>query len=369
MKQLQEWYPDPPLVILLSNNEHAKLSWKHVETDQRYLVKYGKRRDDDFKRKVVGDGWIERYRVLQQGMRAGLVNPQWQKAAVFVGYDAFGPPHVGRWSGWPESSLHTTGRIAPDPLMWDGGSPSYYAHNWNPSTDYTVWSPQVEFQNLVFMQNEAYRLNPKFWFELSTWDGYAPTEPNDKRKYYADRGQRFTPERYAGFVQFGMWLTRPRAVREFRGWTQPWDENRAFFLALVAAVDRVHADPVLGEFWRKGELVANPARRHPYETAIPAEYAACNRWFLLDADANPRSDAWGLQQVISVYALALVRGVRPARRWLVYAHSPLEDRGRVEISVPEYGPVVVPVSRSGSFHRVEEQTGSVLEVAGDQGLR
>jgi len=52
-----------------------------------------------------------------------------------------------------------------------------------------------------------------------------------------------------------------------------------------------------------------------------------------------------------------------------YAHSPLEDRGRVEISVPEYGPVVVPVSRSGSFHRVEEQTGSVLEVAGDQGLR
>ena len=173
MKQLQEWYPDPPLVILLSNNEHAKLSWKHVETDQRYLAKYGKRRDDDFKRKVVGDGWIERYRALQQGMRAGLVNPQWQKAAVFVGYDAFGPPHVGRWSGWPESSLHTTGRIAPDPLMWDGGSPSYYAHNWNPSTDYTGWSPQVEFQNLVFMQNEAYRLNPKFWFELSTWDGCA----------------------------------------------------------------------------------------------------------------------------------------------------------------------------------------------------
>jgi hypothetical protein len=160
----------------------------------------------------------------------------------------------------------------------------------------------------------------------------------------------------------------PGRSANFRGWTQPWDDNKAFFLALVGAVDRVHADPVLGEFWRKGELVANPARQHPYQAAIPAEYAACHRWFLLDADANPRRDAWGLQQEISVFALALVQGVRPARRWLVYAHSPLADRNRVEISIPEYGAVVVPVSRGGSFLRVEEQTRSVLEVTGHQGL-
>jgi len=359
MRQLQEWYPDPPVVIFLSNNEHSKLAWISVETDERYLARHGKGRDDDFKRNVVGDGWIERYRALQEGMRTGLSSPQWKKAAVFVGYDAFGPPHFGRWNGWPEYSLHAAGRIAPDPLTWDGGSPSYYTHNWNPSTDYTVWSPQVEFQNLVFMQDQAYRLNPEFWFELSIWDGYAPSEPNDKRKHYADRGQSFTPERYAGFVQFGMWLTRPRAVREFRGWTQPWDENKAFFLALVASVDRVHDHPVLREFWRKGNLVANPARRHPYQAAIPAEYAASSRWFLLDADVNPKGDAWTPQQAIAVYALALVQGVRPTRRWLVYAHSPMEDRRRVQMAIPEYGPVIVRVARRGSFHRVEEQTGSV----------
>ena len=72
MKRLQGWYPDPPLVLLISNNEHAKLSWTEVEQSRRYLDKYGRGRSDDFKRKVVGDGWIERYQALLESMRAGL---------------------------------------------------------------------------------------------------------------------------------------------------------------------------------------------------------------------------------------------------------------------------------------------------------
>ena len=39
MKQVQQWYPNPPLVVLLSNNEHRKLQWRDVETDARYLAK------------------------------------------------------------------------------------------------------------------------------------------------------------------------------------------------------------------------------------------------------------------------------------------------------------------------------------------
>jgi hypothetical protein len=38
--------------------------------------------------------------------------------------------------------------------------------------------------NWTFMLDEAFRTNPNFWFELSTWDGYEPTLPNDKRKFY-----------------------------------------------------------------------------------------------------------------------------------------------------------------------------------------
>ena len=75
MRLLQEWYPDPPLVIFLSNNEHHTLRWHKVDTSQRYVETYGNSRDADFKRKVVGDGWIERYRELQQGLRDGLASP------------------------------------------------------------------------------------------------------------------------------------------------------------------------------------------------------------------------------------------------------------------------------------------------------
>src|SRR5262245_38764317 len=64
MKRLQEWYADPPLLLFVSNNEHMKLQWAKVEDDRRYVELFGRGRDDDFKRKVVGDGWIERYRAL-----------------------------------------------------------------------------------------------------------------------------------------------------------------------------------------------------------------------------------------------------------------------------------------------------------------
>ena len=150
-----------------------------------------------------------------------------------------------------EYSLYTSGRIDPKPLAWDGGSPSYYVFNWNESTDYTVFGPQVESMNWIFMLREALRLNPRFWFEISTWDGHEPEMENDKRKLYAKRGQRFTPERYGGMVQFGMWLLRPRAVREFRGWRDTLAQAEAFFLPIVEAVDRVHKGSILEQFWRR----------------------------------------------------------------------------------------------------------------------
>ena len=366
MRKLQQWYPDPPLVIFLSNNEHAKLTWHEVQKDRRYAEKYGSDKDDDFKRKVVADGWIERYRALQQGMRDGLASPAWQKAARFVGYEAFGLPHFGRWGGWPAYSLHSPGRLSPDPLMWDGGSPSYYTHNWNPSTDFTGWSPQVEFQNLVFMQREAYRLNPAFWIELSIWDGYTGgthirPEKNDKRKYYEGLGQTFTPQRYGGFVQFGLWLLRPRAVREFRSWVHPWEDGRPYWMAIVEAVDRVHRQDALRAWWRKGELVPNRACPHMYQAAVPEEYRNVDRWFLLDADVNP-PHPWKLSTNIPVFCLALVLGQRPGRQWLLYAHSPLADRKQVKITIPDHGPVAVDVAVGGSFHVVDEKAGSATPV-------
>ncbi|MBM4037234.1 MAG: hypothetical protein FJ290_01860 [Planctomycetes bacterium] len=363
LKRLQAWYPDPPLVIFLSNNEHTKLRWHKAEESRRYLAKYGKGKDDDFKRRVVAEGWIERYRALQKGMRDGLASGAWRERALFVGYEAFGPDHMGRWGGWPNYSLHSKGRISPAPLMWDGGSPSYYTHDWNPSRDYTVWSPQLEFMNLAFMLREAWKLNPNFWFEFSVWDGYdgprREKEYPSPRTLYRMKGQAYNPERYGGFVQFGIWLLRPRAVREFRGWVFPAEEGLPYFMAIAEAVDRVHRSDVLRKFWRQGELVPNRARQHHYQAGIPDEWKGEDRWFLLDASVNPQEFPWELHWEVAVYSLALVMGQAPERQWLVYAHSPVKERKGVKLTIPDYQQITVDTSPAGVFWLVDEKAGRV----------
>ena len=371
MKRIQAWYPDPPLVLLISNNEHGKLTWSEVEQSRRYLDKYGRGRPDDFKRKVVGDGWIERYGALLESMRAGLVSPQWKKNVRFIGYEAFPPVHFGRWSGWKEYSLITAGRLDPFPLCWDGGSPSYYLHNWMPLTDYTLWSPQVESMNWVFALEEVYRARPEFWFELSTWDGDQPGQTNDKRMFYARQGQPFTPQRYEGFVQFGLWLTRARSVREFRGWLETVEYAGPYFEPIVRAVDRIYDNQLLQKFWRKGTLVANHGRKHPYQFDIPPEYKDLDRWFLLETSLTPkelRSEEFdnarppASQTEIPVFALALVLGSAPNREWLVLANAPRRARPGVRITVPGYGAITVDVPQSGSFYHVNENDKQVRTV-------
>jgi hypothetical protein len=361
IRKLQEWYPDPPLVIFLSNNEHTKLAWTRAEEDRRFHKLYGSGRNDDFKRKVVGEGWIERYRSLQLGIRESLISKAWKENAIFIGYDAFGPSHFARWPGWMEYSLYSSGRIDPWPLAWDGASPSFYTFNWSAISDYMVYSPQIESMNWVFMQAETQILNPKFWFEISTWDGHEPGLENDKRKTYAKAGQKFTPERYGGMVQFGMWLLRPRAVREFRGYQDTLAQSEAYFLSIVEAVDRVHNNPTLREFWQTATLVPNRAQQHPYQTMVSQEFQNRDRWFLLDTSLDPRRP-WELGTPLPVYALALVRGNAPQRKWLIYAHSPLGPRQNVEINIPGYRAVTVDVSVGGSFYHVDEGKPHAQEV-------
>lgn len=372
MQQMQEWYPDPPLVIFISNNEHAKLAWLDKEQDIRCVDPPDGDPTGESRRAQIADGWIERYRALQSGLRDGLKNEKWRKRAMFLAYGAFGPPHFARWGGWPEYAHAVQGRIDPGPLMWDGGSPNYYTHDWDGSTDFKVWSPQIESMNFLFMLDEALELNPRFWFEFSTWDGYDPT-PERQEKYpskrfiYRKAGQVYDPARYKGFVQFGMWLMRPRAVRDFRGWTEPWQDDVGkdgrivaegggpYFMAIVDAVDRVHDDPVLREWWRKGRLVANRAHPHPYKEGVPPEYADRDRWFLLDTSLDPPRP-WTLGTELEVFALALVRGTAPNREWLIYAHAPTGARKGVRITIPDFEKaVVMDVSVEGDFSVVSER--------------
>ncbi len=400
MRRVQEIYPNPPRVFWVSNNEPPDLRWaKHgpLETQsQRYLEKYGKGRSDEFKRQVVGQGWIERYRVMFDAMRASLVNETWRANVRFVGYDAFGPAHMGRWSGWKVYSLECERWTSPDWFSWQGGSPSYYTNNWHDKRDDQVFSTQVSAMNWVFMLDEAWKTSPDFWFEMSTWDGNevkqwmaglgiedpnqlvsrssSPLSPAERKKLdpahvkkskalqYMAAGQTYSPERAAGWVQFGMWLVRPRVVREFRGHATQLAPIKPYWMETVKAVDRVYANKTLTEFWRHGELVANTAHESPYNVDVPKRYQNLNRWFALDTNLGPPRP-WNLQTKLPVFGLALKQGESGSRRWLLYAHSPVKDRKGVEIMIPKYQSVKIDVPRAGAFYLVSERDGRISSVS------
>jgi len=374
---LQEWYPNPPLVLYLSNNEAQLEQWTSgspadgasVDQDQNYLDRFGRGRSGEFKREKLGQGWIERYRLLQGAMRDGFVQAGWKSNVRFIAYGAFGPSHFGRWPGWLNYSLQTPGRIDPGPLAWDGASATHYVGNGFGSYawDFKVWSTQVEAMNGVFMLEEAHRLNPDFWFEISTWnscDFYPLT-----RAPASDQGcaimrktaPNYSPARYAGAMQFSMWLLRPRAVRDFRGTVSRTADSGAYFEAIMASVDKLYANTTLRSFWRNSELVANSARPHPYQANIPAEYSKVPRMFLLDTNLDPKRP-WSLETPIPVFVMARVQGSPPKRRWLVYAQSPERDRSDVRVSIPGYRTIAAGAKIGGAFYLVNENSPDVIDV-------
>lgn len=363
MKQLQEWYPNPPAITFLSNNEQAKLRWKEVETDPRYLALYGPGRDDNFKRKVIGDAWVERYKALQEGMREAL-SPGWREHLNFVGYEAFGGSYFARWGGWLVYSQYTPGRFEPYPLMWDGNTSSFYVDQGGQKADYLVWSPQIESMNWVFMQKKALEMNPEFQFNFSVWDGQEFNNGADAKsrpESYRKLGQEFTPLRYSGSAQFGLWLLRPRVMHEYRAWMGDLVSMKPYYLALADVVDHIYNNETLKQFWRHGELVPNRAHKHPFQSMVPEEFENEDRWFLLDTNLDPPRP-WKLQTELPVFSLALTQGEPGARRWLVYAHSPVQNRSQVEITIPEYRKITVDVPVAGAFYVVDEKANSVTAV-------
>jgi hypothetical protein len=348
MQQVIAWYPDPPLVIFVSNNEARKLWWPEAENDQCYLDLYGYNRDDNFKRQVFADGWKKRYSTLIQGFREGLGNPNWQINSRFVGYEAFGPGWFGRWYGWKEYSLYFPNCVDPNPLFWEGGSPSLYiCPNCN-ERDNNVVGPLFHAMNWYFILDEAWKLNPTFWFEFSCWDGDQEAQDD-----YTQRDQSLTPERYGGFVQYGMWMVRPRVVRLYRNWDQNRETILPWFMPVMDAVDRIYTNPVLRSFWRNSMIVANASRQHPYQTDIPPEYSTVNRMFLLNTSLDP-PQPWSLDTEFQVLSLARVKGNSPNRQWLLYAYAPLGSKMNVQITIPEYQNLTVDVALEGSFYLVDE---------------
>ena len=305
---------------------------------------------------MFADAWQERYIVLIQGFRDGLDNPRWQANSKFIGYEAFGPGWLGQWEDWKEYSLYCSNRIDPNPLFWQGGSPSLYICGLCNEQDNNILGALFRAMNWVFILDEAYQLNPSFWYEFSSWDGDQAAQNK-----YAELGQSLTPERYGGFVQFGMWLVRPRIVRMYRDWDQGRPEILPWLNPIMNAVDRIYTNPVLRSFWRNSALVANTSRQHPYQSDIPPEYSAVNRMFLLNTNLDP-VQPWSLDTQFPVMSLARVKGVSPTRQWLLYAYAPLGSKIQVQIAIPDYELVTVDVALKGSFYLIDESTKMITPV-------
>jgi len=353
LKELQRIYPDPPLVLFVSNNEHKKLNWYDANQDYRYVARHGVNTSESEKKEVFAEEWIKLYRSLQQGIKDGLDSNLWKENARFVGYNAFNTSAMGRWPGWKKYSLETTEFISPWPRVWDGASPPFYTHNWDPSTDYNVWGPMVSAMNWVPMKDETYKINPEFWFELSIWDGNQPGKLNDKRRFYQLQGQHYDSKRYGGMVKYAMWLLRPRLVREFRNPDQTLKKTESYFMEIVNAVDSLYKNSLLEKFWRKGELVANNSFKHPYQDDIPATYKEKSRWFLLNTNYDAKKP-WNLHTEIPVFCIALQLGKLPNREWLVYSFSPLGERNNVVVEIPDYKTVNINTYRGGAFYHIIE---------------
>lgn len=357
IKKIQNWYPHPPLVLFISNNEQERLTGRDIDRSASYLNTYGRFKDEYFKHKLIGDGWINLYRALQGGMKAGLSQPDWKNNSKYIAYNAFESPKYGLFAGWHNYSLYYPGRFQPWPLAWDGTSVSYYLRYTDESSDHTLFSPQIESMNWIFMLEEAQQQNKRYWFELSTSDGLEP-----KRTMLSKPSQPYSPDRYRGMVQFGAWLLRPRVLREFRMWDDTVKHSESYFLAVTDTVDLIYQNEDLKRFWRKGLLVANPASKHPYELNIPPEYANRDRWFLLDASVNKR-EMHRLSTEVAVYALALTLGSIPNREWLIYAYSPLQDRPNVSVTIPGFGEVGISASIKGSFFKLSEKDGELVSIS------
>jgi hypothetical protein len=377
-KALQLAYPNPPLVLFASNNEAQRLRWGDAETSKTYVDAYGTGQPDNLKRKVFGDGWLERYSAMFQGMRDGLTAAEWKANSRFIGYNAFGPDHWGRWDSWKNYSLVTEDRIAPDWHMWNGAIVEAYDNDWEPDKmAFHIWSMQTEMMNLVFQKDEALKAQPNFWFELIFWDGdqYDPLASGDKPGQYAAKGVAYTPQFYAGWTQYSLWMLVPRVAREFRHSIDNRSRWWAYFEQIIAGVQRVHSDPVLRKFWRNGELVPNPARIHPFDRELPAKWADTSvypRWFNLKTSAdNPALPDYirpgsGYRLQMPIWTLARVIGSKPNREWLVYSHAPLGELKDVRVTIPGFADITVPkVAIEGSFYHVVEATGKVTEVGID----
>jgi len=312
MAQLQEWYPNPPLVIFIDEDSASKLSWSELSNSSRYQTQYPSDATDEFKRTLVNAQWVEKYRQLHQGFVQGFTNDAWKKNAKFITRNQLAI-NMGTSSDWKQDATTTNLQANVWPLTANG-----LTINFDISEDKEL------LNNLPFMLDEAKNINPNFVSQLSI-----------------DAHQKITnPNTYRGYTQLALWLLRPNIIRQTSYGTTKADIN-PLFQEVVDSVELINNNDIFADFWKNGKLVQTG--NSPYTKNIPAAYKNVPREFLLKTNANS-----------PVWAFALMQGTTPNREWLVYAQSPEGNLSDISVSIPNYNNIDINTTSNGNFYTLHE---------------
>ncbi|MCZ7644614.1 MAG: hypothetical protein M5U26_04900 [Planctomycetota bacterium] len=365
LEAMQTWYPDPPYVVMVANNEDKLPSLKAIVKSPEYLKAHGEDKDEAYQQKAVGEAWCERYKAMFDGMRAG--SGPWGKKMRFIGYAWGGEANINAY-GWLDS-----------PLAWDGVSARNYVDRG--LTDYQTYSVTVTAMNLRL--KKAWYLSQKkdVHFEISPWWRKKEGVP---------------PERYGAMVIWNLWVARPHSVRQFTSWATKRAEDETWYREVLKAVDQVHANETLRDFWAEGDPVVNreieipvhvidaPPREGTWaqgrlagivdDAKIDELEALSHAYYGLKTSVDPaefdepKENRQGRKQFAKTaeyraWAQAQVLGNAPNRRWLVFAYAPRGDEKGVQITIPNFKAITLDVPQRGVFAVVDEAGGSVAEIA------
>ena len=192
--QVDEWlelkntYPDPPKVIILSNNEANKLRHQDSDMSKRWLDTYGAGVGNLEKRETFIKAWEVLYNEMFRGIRDGFLTPtpRWSHASQFVGYGVNDRQQFARWSDWINYNDYFTNNVVYEHNFWQGGSPEMYIAPYSAMMDYLPFGPQVSHMNLKWTLDLIYADTPEYWYEFSVWDGFYGDPVNDTRYTLTD---------------------------------------------------------------------------------------------------------------------------------------------------------------------------------------
>jgi len=301
LQWLQTLYPEPPIVKFISNNEAPYIRWKEFVTSDRFRDMPAGLTDLQ-KRQLEQQGLKDRQQAMINGIRDSLI--AWE-SVTFGAYDLRIPQGIGRGNNW-----YAHNYIPPN-FAWNIASEPYYLNPWSAERDDLAASPQINLMNIPF------QLEGQFWeFELSIWDG----QPKNKA------GDAWTTERYAAWALLGIWLTRPKTIREYRNSDDTREDYEAYTLALQKAIDNLNGSE-MGKWYRTAKLIPHSSEKHPYSANLD-DYKDEPRWFLMDCDANPPREIWSkdLREVkLKAFPIAFQETVNilgDSPRIMVYTYVP-----------------------------------------------